>query len=389
MSTDGRSLIVTHVAEDMAIITGGVPAVICQLSKRLLEHGIANEVIYASGRQELIFDGVTAHQYPPSSIGRIWFYSNQLKHSLRQLIKPFSGDLIRVLHIHGAWSAPQFFSAINAYKSKTPFIFTAHGMLEPWLWDKQGLWISIKKRIYWYLFAKAALSRATVIHAITPLEMSHLSKLFPDIRIEVIPNAIDVLDLENIPKRCITKTILFLGRIEPKKGVDILLEAFSEANLDSEWNLEIVGPVWSESYFNRLCEIVERKNIQARVRFLGPLFGPEKQEKIDSSWVLVAPSYSDTVALVNLEASSRGVPTITTYQTGLYDWEDGGGILIEPNVGSLSEALKITCSWTLDERVRRGISSHSLIKNRYSWEVVIKKWITLYSSILNKECCAK
>jgi glycosyltransferase involved in cell wall biosynthesis len=259
-------------------------------------------------------------------------------------------------------------------------------MLEPWLWDKQGLWISIKKRIYWHLFAKAALSRATVIHAITPLEKKHLSKLFPSSRIEVIPNAIDVLDFEELTKKDIKKTILFLGRIEPKKGVDILLEAFANADLDSEWKLEIVGPVWSQNYINNLLKIIEARGIQARVRFLGPLFGLEKQEKIDTSWVLVAPSHSEVVGLVNLEASSRGVPTITTYQTGLYDWEDGGGVLIEPNVSSLTAALKRVCSWTTEERVERGKLSHHLIKSRYSWDVIVEKWMTLYASILNGEC---
>jgi glycosyltransferase involved in cell wall biosynthesis len=385
---DEQPFMVTHVAEDMAAITGGVPAVVYQLSKNLVGCGITNEIVYSCGTLESIYNGVAVYEYPPSRIGRLWFYSHQLRCSLKRLIKPYSGGLARVLHIHGAWSAPQFFSAIYAYKNKTPFIFTAHGMLEPWLWNNQGLWIAIKKRVYWHFFAKAALSRATVIHAITPLEMRHLSKLFPDSRIEVIPNAIDVLDLENLPRKKIRKTILFLGRIESKKGIDILLEAFASADLSAEWSLEIVGPVWSQNYLNSLHKIIEVGNMKARVTFLGPLFGSEKQEKIDTSWVLVAPSYSEVVGLVNLEASSRCVPTITTYQTGLYDWEDGGGILIEPNIGELTEALKNVCAWTLEERVEKGLLSYSLIKSRYSWEVVMKQWTTLYSSIINRECRA-
>ena len=389
MSIASQSLIVTHVAEDMAKITGGIPAVVCQLSQRLSYKGISSEVVYASGNVEPILDGVVMHKYPPSRIGRLWFYSSQLKYGLRCLIQPSSDGITKVLHVHGAWSAPQFLSAINAYKSKVPIVFTAHGMLEPWLWNNQGIWILIKKRIYWHFFAKRVLSRASVIHAITPLEMTHLSKLFPGSRIEIIPNAVDILDLDKLPSKCIAKRILFLGRIEPKKGVDLLLHAFADANLGSEWSLEIAGPIWSNSYYNRLCKIIDSRNIHAGVRFLGPLFGLEKQEKIDTSWVLAAPSYSEVVGLVNLEASSRRVPTITTYQTGLYDWEDGGGILIDPTIASLAKALKIACSWSLDERIKRGISSHGLIKQRYSWEVVIKKWAILYSSTLNEKHCVE
>lgn len=383
MNIEAQSLLVTHVAEDMSTITGGVPAVIYQLSRRLFEGGISSEVAYAVG--DSTYDGVLHFKYPPSRFGRLWFYSHQLQRGLKNLLRPFRQDLKKVLHIHGVWSAPQFFSAVYAFKSKTPFIFSAHGMLEPWLWDRQGFINYIKKKVYWYLFVKNTISRASVIHAITPLEANNLSKLFPSSHIEVIPNAVDVADIEELPKNPLSKRILFLGRIEPKKGVDVLLEAFSDADLESEWILEIVGPVWSENYYKQLCKIVDSRNMQARIFFLGPLFGLEKQQKIDSSWVLIAPSHSEVIGLVNLEASSRAVPSITTYQTGLYDWEDGGGILIEPNVNSLTKAIKIACSWTLEERIKKGILSHELVKVRYSWDVVIKQWINLYLSILSED----
>jgi glycosyltransferase involved in cell wall biosynthesis len=254
-------------------------------------------------------------------------------------------------------------------------------MLEPWLWNQQGWTKWIKKKIYWLSMAYPVLSKATVIHAITPLEQKNLQALFPKNRVEVIPNAIEINDETDVQGIERQKSILFLGRIEPKKGVDLLLEAFSIAKVDKSWSVNIVGPSWSNNYLLELIALVARNGLSDRVRFHGALFGDEKNSLIDRAWVLVVPSHSEVIGLVNLEAAARRLPTITTTETGLYDWELGGGLLISPYVDSLARALEDACSWSMGEQFERGLASRNLVLQRYSWQAVTPMWMNLYNSL--------
>jgi glycosyltransferase involved in cell wall biosynthesis len=371
---------VVHVAEDMARIAGGIPAVVRQLTERLSLSGVRVQVAHSTGDVGELPTEVEVFTYPPTGLGRLWSWGHDLREGVVQLAGT-SNESSPVFHVHGTWSAPQYFAARAAYEARVPFVFTAHGMLEPWLWDQQGWMIRAKKRLYWSVLAYPALSKASVIHAITPLEKNHLGQLFPNNRIEVIPNAIDVGDVEDCPQAERGKTILFLGRIEPKKGVDVLLRAFARAKIDKEWSVDVVGPAWSEAYLSELKSIVDKCRLGQRVRFHGPLFGEDKRKLIDSAWVLAVPSHSEVVGLVNLEAAARCLPTITTHQTGLYDWEQGGGLLVEPNKDAFSDALETACSWSVEEQRDRGMASWRLVQQRYSWQAVMPMWNQLYSSL--------
>lgn len=254
-------------------------------------------------------------------------------------------------------------------------------MLEPWLWNQQGRLTFYKKNIYWKLFAYQAFKRATLIHAITPLERDNLIKLFPHNKIEIIPNAVECNFEDNFIYREVEPVLLFLGRIEPKKGIDILIKSFIEAKLERKWRLIIAGPVWSENYQRYLSSLVRDSGMGDRIQFIGPIFGDKKIEIMKNSWALFTPSHSEVVGLVNLEASALRLPVVTTHQTGLYDWEEGGGLLINPNQESLTQALRNVCAWGGLERRERGLSSKCLVEKKYSWQAVLPLWLELYSQI--------
>jgi glycosyltransferase involved in cell wall biosynthesis len=338
------------------------------------------QVLYAKGDRADLPDGVEIHYFPPGKLGQVWSWGVGLRSCTRRLATQLDG-MHSVFHLHGVWSAPQYFAAMSACDHGVPFIVSPHGMLEPWLWDDQGWKIRIKKRLYWAVTGYPALSKASVIHAITPLEQKHLSGIFPRKRIEIIPNAIDIPEFGRGLADERGKRILYLGRIEPKKGADILLRAFAAARISRDWTLDIAGPVWSEGYWRQLQEIVRQFDLDHRVRFLGPVFGEEKQKLIDRAWIMAVPSHSEVVGLVNLEAAVNSLPTITTHQTGLYDWESGGGILINPRDDELRRALEDVCSWSVTERRDRGLAGRRLVARRYSWQAVLPIWLSLYESL--------
>ncbi|MDD5059019.1 MAG: glycosyltransferase [Sideroxydans sp.] len=377
-----NKLRVVHIAEDVSAVAGGVPAVVRQLSTRLAHQGVQVQIVHALGERGALPTAVESFAFPSKLVRRAWSWGDGLRAGIARLADA-EGSASPVFHLHGIWSAPHYFAAKIAHESGMPFIVTAHGMLEPWLWEQQGWRIRIKKQVYWNMFAYPALKTAAVVHAITPMEQQNLHVLFPKNRIEVIPNAIDINEMLDMDGAYVEREpiILFLGRIEPKKGVDILLNAFARSTIAQKWRVVIIGPVWSKVYQTELDRIVAENHLGERVAFLGPVFGEEKVRWLRKAWVMAVPSHSEVVGLVNLEAAVYGLPTITSHQTGLFDWESGGGILIHPNITDMQTAIEKACSWTESEQKDRGEQSRVLVEKRYSWNAIMPLWMSLYNSI--------
>lgn len=381
MSTVLEGCKITHVAEDVSVRSGGVSAVVIQLSNHLHNKKVSVDVISAKG-DSLDFKNVDCSIYEPSKLGSIWYLGHGLKEKISQVLTSAISSK-HLLHIHGVWSAPQYFAAKYAYKNGIPFVVSAHGMLDPWLWNKQGIKVYIKKKIYWHLFAYPVFRKARIIHAITPVEKKYLKKIFPDNRVEIVSNATSIHELkESDIQRQPEKRLLYLGRLEAKKGIDILLKAFSAAKIDEDWHLDIVGPSWSDAYVQKLKDIVVSHSLGGRVTFHGGVFGEDKNKLMLKAWALVAPSHSEAVGLVNLEAASNHLPSITTFATGLSDWAEGGGVLCDPLEGSVKEAIEDVCSWTVEENLQRGSKIRHHVKHKYSWSYVLPHWEALYISML-------
>lgn len=229
-----------------------------------------------------------------------------------------------------------------------------------------------------------------MIHAITLQERDYLSHLFPGQEIQVIPNAIDLdevdrhfseMQVDPSPPSS-GRYLLFLGRLHSKKGVDILLKAFSQAIRNRDFHLIIVGPDSTPSYKANLQSLATSLGVDQKVTFWGPAFDSQKWRLYRQAYAFCAPSRSEVIGLVNLEAAAAGVPVITTHETGLFDWEEGGGLLIHPRVEELAGALEQVFSWSERERDERGQSMRQLVQCRYSWEVVGPQWIDLYNMLL-------
>jgi glycosyltransferase involved in cell wall biosynthesis len=226
-----------------------------------------------------------------------------------------------------------------------------------------------------------------VIHAITPEEQGHLAGLFKDHTIALIPNAADLDEIDRslaaLPGSARKEPVIgFLGRFHPKKGVEILIQAFVEAALPPEWHLVLAGPAGQSAYMTKLADLARRSPARDRIRFAGPLSGDAKWRFYQTATVVAVPSLSEVMGMVNLEAAACGTPTITTYNTGLVDWEAGGGMLIHPATRELAEALNVMCSLGAVEYRRRSLAARRLVETQYSWQVVRQRWMTLYNSVL-------
>jgi glycosyltransferase involved in cell wall biosynthesis len=153
--------------------------------------------------------------------------------------------------------------------------------------------------------------------------------------------------------------------------------------LPPDYRLIIVGPEEVRDYAIFLRKLIAGNPRANRIELRGSIWDPaEKYALMRNAWVTVVPSHTEVMSLVNLEASGCRTPTITTRATGLFDWEDGGGVLVEPAVSSIEKALSASASWSDAERHQRGQASRQLVEQRYSTIATAPRWMELYRSLL-------
>jgi glycosyltransferase involved in cell wall biosynthesis len=342
-----------HIVEDVSRASGGVRTVVKDIQTQFPDSKILTTV-----KDQ---DDLDIQEF--SNKGP-WLYSSDLIAHLNGLAST------SIFHIHGVWMHAQYAAAKTAAKSNIPFVLSPHGMYEPWLW-KEG---RLKKKLYFKGVSSSAFAKARYIHAITPEEQKNLQKLFPKTEVVCIPNAIEIEEMveRNAPSR---PYFLFLGRIHPKKGLELLIDVFASLKT-LDFDLKIAGP--ENAYTSQLKEKVKQLK-DSRIEFLGAVRGQEKKQIFRNAYVFVAPSYSEVVGMVNLEAAMMGTPVITTHQTGLLNkWSHNGGILINPNREELRNAMVNASKWTNQERDTAGKKLREFVIKEYSWKVNKPKWEALY-----------
>ena len=356
---------ILHIVEDYSLNSGGLRTVIKDLNHHLNKTDFKSYIL--SSKKEKEDTVFTVETNKP------WLYSKKWKTKITELNKKFSFD---VFHIHGVWMYPQFLAAKFCVQNNIPFLVSVHGMYEPWLWEKGTL----KKKIYFSLFIKNLFKKANYLHAITPNEGENINTLFNKTEIIEIPNLIDSLAFSNqFIYNSNEKYILYLGRLDEKKGIDILLEAFSKIE-NRHVKIKIAGGI--NEYKEVLENLINQLKINNKVEFLGMVTKKEKEDLIKNAFVLVAPSHSEVIGMVNLEAAALKTPVITTYQTGLnLKWNTNGGKLINPNVEELRKVLEDVLNWSISERNKNGEKLYNFVTENYSWSKRFSDWKKLYKSL--------
>lgn len=359
-----------HITEDMSFNSGGVRTVLVNLDTYLNNTSDLNSTILSNFKEP----NDPYIDFNPSSRLKMWNYSVEYKNYISSQISNLD-----VLHLHGVFMHPQFTASKQAEKHNVPYIVSPHGMLEPWhLKDKQ-----LKKGIYLKLFLEKILSNSSMLHAITPLEKDNLFKLTKHKNIFEIPNFINYSKIPNhLTYNPNEEYILYLGRIHPKKGLDILLESMTKIE-NKKIKLKIVGE--ENLYSNELRTKCNNLLINNRVEFVGSVFGDEKYALYANAKAFVAPSFSEAIGMVNLEAAICKTPVITTFNTGINpDWNINGGLMINPKVDELTNAINLALSWNETERFERGGLLSEYVINNYSWEKKGYLWADIYNSLINK-----
>lgn len=241
---------------------------------------------------------------------------------------------------------------------------------------------SFIKMIYINLFK--IFQKSINFHATNQQEKKLIKNIFPKSNIVVIPNLINIPICYNLKKK---KNIIFLGRINPIKNIDILIKAYSclSSNTKSEFSLLIVGEAfldYEKKYLNKLKLIIEENKLENQVKFLGPIYGEDKLKILSESFCLVLPSKSENFGNVVLEAISQNTPVIASKNT---PWEilkeNNAGYWVDASVGSIKNALNEIILIDDEKYTQIQKRAKNLLDKRFSFKNNISLWGKYYSKL--------
>ncbi len=373
---------------------GGISKAVKEIAESLGNLGIKVDLI-TTNADNLEKIKVPLNQWIDEEHYRIKYFSCWHSHDLI-ISLPLINWLIKNIHEYDIVHTNTVFSPVVSFVhwlcqlQQIPYIMTPHGMLEPWALSYKA-W---KKRLYYNLFEQPALRKASAIQVIANAEAHNVNSLgFHNFF--VVPNGIHRQEFENIPNSEVfyqkfpatrNKTlILFLGRIDPKKGLDLLAPAFAKVHAKfSNTHLVVAGPdnigflSTAKNYF------IQSQCLDA-VSFTGILTGDLKRAVLATANLYVAPSYSEGFSLSVLEGMASGLPCVIT--TGCNFPEAAiakAAQVVDINSDAIADAL-IECLSFPQQAEAMGDRASDFIFQNYTWEVAAQKLVKVYEAIINRK----
>lgn len=289
-----------------------------------------------------------------------------------------------VVHTHGCWMYTSAQVAQWHATTGRPYVVSPHGMLDPWAL-RNSRW---KKRVAWHWFERRHLKRAACLHALTVAEARALRDLGLTQPICVIPNGVDVeapdpgdpaADGDGTP------TVLFLGRLHPKKGIAELLTGWSQfARGHAPWRLRIAG--WDDGGHAAALQAQARAlGVEGSVEFVGPQFGEAKRRAFAEADAFILPSFSEGLPMTVLEAWARGVPVIMSDHCNLPEgFAAAAAVRVEPQPESIAAGLVHMASLDGAARRQMGEAGRHLAASRFSWPAIAADMVGVYRWLMGE-----
>ena len=369
------------------------------------------------GKGKCEIDGVRVFYFPYYGYVH-WTFSPALFLALGREVKNF--DLV---HITGVWNFPVWAAAFWARFYKKPHIISPRGSLMKEPLEKKS---QLKKKIYLSLITKRDFKKASAIHFTVEKEKKEYLKAgLPLRKAVVIPNGLDIKGYEirneyeytklgnNFRKKFgihhNAKIVLFLSRLNWKKGLDTLIPAFSEVIKKEPKAVLVLAGGDEKNYKKEIIKMIDEINIETsdvlrtsdvqdinphklaeisinqcfNIIFTGMLIGEEKFAAFRESDVFVLPSYSENFGMAVVEAMAAEKPVVITKGVGISKEVEtaGAGLVINKDEKQLAEAiLKILENPELAQKM--GKNGKKLVETEFSSEKVTENWIKEYKNLI-------
>lgn len=304
--------------------------------------------------------------------------------SLSRQVKQPDRINANLVHSHLLWTHCHFAADRYARKRSIPHLISPCGTLDPGALRHRGF----KKSVMGKLFQRAAVRRASCIHAKSEHEKEAIRQYAPGVPIALIPNIISPPDKvreteiswyqETHFKHPDEKHLLFLGRIHQVKNLANLIRGWASVCAEfPNWRLILAGPD-EEHHQTHLEHLAKQLGIDDRLGWTGILNQDQKWAALACSEYLVLPSYFENFGLAAAEALAMGKPVIASNKTPWSELETrNAGFWVDLDAESIAAAMKKLCEIDDVSRQAMGTRGKELVSS-FSPDQVQRSWSDLY-----------
>jgi glycosyltransferase involved in cell wall biosynthesis len=314
-----------------------------------------------------------------------FYYAPELRHRAKQLVNEAD-----VVHGHGFYVGTNWLLGREARKQKKPLVYHVHGFFEPWILNRSR-W---KKRLVHWLFEDSNFRQVRLWRALTTKEADQIRKQGLTAPIVVVPVGVDpnaytvpyqegeviktplVGNLEKSKPR-----LLFVSRLHPKKGLDLLLPAWAAlGSLTQQWELVIAGPD-EGGHAAVVDSAIQSLGLKDSVRRVGKVSHETKVKLLKSADLFVLPSHSEGFTSAILEAMAAGLPVVATNTCNFTElFQAGGGWECLPTRDSVQASLREAIGASAQERRQRGEAGRRLLERDYTWPRIAERLLDACAS---------
>jgi glycosyltransferase involved in cell wall biosynthesis len=308
----------------------------------------------------------------------------------------FSWDLARamkaevsmadVVHVHAVWNFPTWWAMRTADRIGVPYIVAPQGSFDPWALGLNAM----GKRLYGYFTERPLLQRAAALQALTVKEAAQFRAAGLRAPVHVIPNGIaGDLFVRRRPSALAQRlglasderVLLFLSRVHPKKGLDVLLPAFLKLRERHRVTLVVAGSDRGSGHLETMRALSMKLGLGDSVRFIGEVAGEEKLDLIQSADAFALISHSEGLPVAAVEALGAGLPSVLSSECNLPEVEAcRAGWVVPPNQGDAASAL-IELFDDPVEAAARGRRAAEMVQKDYTWQGIAARTLDLYREL--------
>lgn len=372
---------------------GGPPQCMADLAKHFSSrHHIETNVITlnANGSESLfesnepvtkIVDGVTVHYLPRVNnfTGHSYFNSSWIDQYL------YRYKNVDIIHVHTLFNAFSKKGMQFAVKNKIPFILTPHGMLSDYSLKKSA-WI---KKMHRLLFDNMLIREAFAVHFTAAGEASR-AVLNPVVRKTIIPlgfefNQKDVFEEKQDSNKL---KMMFLGRLQPIKGLEPLLHAL--AGLEEKVKNRLVFDIYGgdeNNYRHQLEKLISSLKLDKIVALCGPVNAEERVNAFKQHDVLVLTSFHENFGMAAAEAMASGLPVFLSDQVSLAPFviENRCGWVSSIDESKFQKIIHEMFYTTLAERNAMGKRAFESVRKQFNMTAVGEQFVTLYQQAIESK----
>lgn len=284
---------------------------------------------------------------------------------------------VAVVYAHGL-------AAAGCNRLPVPVFYNPHGMEEFQCRGAKYIAYSVFRRL-----SRAAAASAARVIATDEIQVPQVRRFLrvPDQRIAVIPNAVRIDPFEKAPRDPGSDPrFLFVGRLEPNKGMDVLLKALAAVRLACGWKLTVAG---DGSQRPALEALSRNLGIESGVVFAGRVPDERLEELYRDADLFLNPTLYEGSSIVTLEAMAHQLPVVGTQAGGLPDkvFPGENGWLVPPGqVAPLAAAIEEACRQR-DRWPQMGRRSAAIVADRFSIDAAARRFLELADEVRRIMAC--